>query len=254
MNETLAYKVLTAEQFMALEADRFEGAPIDITDGYIHLSSASQVTETVARHFAGQVGLIIAAIDLRALGGQVRWEISRNGQRFPHLYGRLAKAVVLAHGPVEWGSDGVVRLPAVTTDTASNAAEFELYDLKVEVVGPVGQRIYCGASLGDHFELHGEMLTLPPGQGFSIYSLAALLPLLPAKQRVTDPHDWMSTDSEVACPDPNCPTRFRITRLGKRRFTRSAVTATALPATALPNTALAGSSPPRESSGSGEGG
>jgi uncharacterized repeat protein (TIGR04076 family) len=107
-------------------------------------------------------------------------------------------------------------------------AEFELYDLRVEVVGPPGQPIYCGARLGDHFELEGEMLRLPPGQGFSIYSLAALLPLLPAKQRVTDPNDWMTSDAEIACPDPNCPTRFRITRLGKRRFIRSQVTATPL--------------------------
>ncbi len=106
--------------------------------------------------------------------------------------------------------------------------EFELYDLRVEVIGPHDQPIYCGARLGDYFELHGEMLMLPPGQGFSIYSLAALLPLLPAKQRTTDPNDWMSSDAEVACPDPNCRTRFRITRLGKRRFVRSQVTATAL--------------------------
>ena len=49
------------------------------------------------------------------------------------------------------------------------------------------------------------MLHLPPGQGFSIYSLAALLPLLPAKQRPRDPNDWMSTDAEVACPDPELP-------------------------------------------------
>jgi uncharacterized repeat protein (TIGR04076 family) len=103
---------------------------------------------------------------------------------------------------------------------------FELYDLRIEVVGPEDQPIYCGARLGDSFELQGEMLMLPPGQGFSIYSLSALLPLLAAKQRVTDPNDWMSTDAEVACPDPNCPTRFRITRLGKRRFIRSQVTAT----------------------------
>ena len=107
-------------------------------------------------------------------------------------------------------------------------AEFELYDLRIEVIGPPDRPIYCGARLGDYFELQGEMLRLPPGQGFSIYSLAALLPLLAAKQRITDPNDWMSTDAEVACPDPNCPTRFRITRLGKRRFTRSQVTATAL--------------------------
>jgi uncharacterized repeat protein (TIGR04076 family) len=103
-----------------------------------------------------------------------------------------------------------------------------LYDLRIEVIGPPDQPIYCGARLGDYFELQGEMLRLPPDQGFSIYSLAALLPLLPAKQRVSDPNDWMSTDAEIACPDPNCPTRFRITRLAKRRFIRSQVTATPL--------------------------
>jgi len=106
---------------------------------------------------------------------------------------------------------------------------FELYDLRVEVVGPPDRPIYCGARLGDYFEIEGEMLRLPPGQGFSLYSLAALLPLLPAKQRVTDPLDWMSTDAEVACPDPNCPTRFRILRTGKRRFLRSEVTAVPAP-------------------------
>ncbi len=102
---------------------------------------------------------------------------------------------------------------------------FELYDLRVEVVGPPDRTIYCGAKLGDYFELHGEVLRLPPGQGFSIYSLAAVLPLLPAKQRICDANDWMATDAEVACPDPNCPTRLRITRTGRRYFRRSAVTA-----------------------------
>jgi uncharacterized repeat protein (TIGR04076 family) len=105
---------------------------------------------------------------------------------------------------------------------------FELHDLRVEVVGPPDARIFCGAKLGDWFELRGEMLHLPPGQGFSIYSLAALLPLLPAKQRATHPNDWMSTDGEVACPDPNCPTRFRITRIGKRQFRHADVTAVPL--------------------------
>jgi uncharacterized repeat protein (TIGR04076 family) len=102
---------------------------------------------------------------------------------------------------------------------------FELHDLKVEVVAPAGARIYCGAKPGDFFELRGEMLHLPAGQGFSIYSLAALLPLLPAKQRPTHPNDWMSTDAEVACPDPNCPSRFRITRTGKRAFRHAETTA-----------------------------
>jgi len=121
--------------------------------------------------------------------------------------------------------------PSATPPTpAGSSPGFELYDLRVEVVGPPDKTIYCGAKLGDFFELHGEMLKFPPGQGFSLYSLAALLPLLPAKQRVTDPNDWMTSDAEVACPDPNCPTRFRITRTGRRYFKRSDTTAVALPA------------------------
>jgi uncharacterized repeat protein (TIGR04076 family) len=120
---------------------------------------------------------------------------------------------------------------------ARDAEGFELFDLRIEVVGPPGGKIYCGARLGDYFELQGEMLKLPPGQGFSIYSLAALLPLLPAKQRMTDPNDWMSTDAEVACPDPNCTTRFRITRSGRRRFRHSEVTATALGGETTPGAA-----------------
>jgi len=119
--------------------------------------------------------------------------------------------------------------PDLSPDKPRPAADdsFELYDLRVEVIAPAGACVLCGAKPGDHFELRGEMLHLPPGQAFSIYSLAALLPLLPAKQRATDANDWMSTDAEVACPDPNCPTRFRITRLGKRRFRHSETTAVA---------------------------
>jgi uncharacterized repeat protein (TIGR04076 family) len=108
---------------------------------------------------------------------------------------------------------------------------FDLFDLRVEVVAPPGARLYCGANVGDWFEVRGEMLHLPPGQGFSMYSLAALLPLLPAKQRPTHQNDWMTTDAEVACPDPNCPSRFRITRVGTRRFSHAEVTAVELPDT-----------------------
>jgi uncharacterized repeat protein (TIGR04076 family) len=105
---------------------------------------------------------------------------------------------------------------------------FELYDLRVEVVIPENGPVYCGAKPGDHFELRGEMLHLPPGQGFSIYSLASVLPLLAAKQRPTHPHDWMTTDAEIACPDPNCATRLRIKRLGLRRFSHAETTAVPL--------------------------
>jgi uncharacterized repeat protein (TIGR04076 family) len=113
--------------------------------------------------------------------------------------------------------------------TGSDDDSFTLHDLKVEVVAPPGAKLYCGARVGDYFELRGEMLYLPAGQGFSIYSLAAVLPLLPAKQRPTHPNDWMSTDAEVACPDPNCPSRLRITCTGVRRFSHAETTAVPLP-------------------------
>jgi len=106
---------------------------------------------------------------------------------------------------------------------------FELWDLRVEAVVPAGTNACCGARDGDYFELRGEMLTLPPGQGFSIYSIAAVLPLLAAKQRPTHANDWMTSDSEVACPDPICPSRLRIRRMSLRRFRRSETTATPLP-------------------------
>ena len=106
---------------------------------------------------------------------------------------------------------------------------FELYDLRVEVTAPEGGPIYCGAKPGDYFEMRGEMIHFPPGQGFSIYSLAALLPLLPAKQRPTHRNDWMTSDAEVACPDPNCSTRLRITRTGLSRFSHAQTTAVPLP-------------------------
>jgi uncharacterized repeat protein (TIGR04076 family) len=105
---------------------------------------------------------------------------------------------------------------------------FELFDLRVEVVIPDNGPVYCGAKPGDYFELQGEMLYLPPGQGLSIYSLASVLPLLAAKQRPTHAHDWMTTDSDIACPDPNCSTRLRIRRTGLRRFSHAATTAVPL--------------------------
>jgi len=100
---------------------------------------------------------------------------------------------------------------------------FWLYDLKVETV--IGDRPpVCRHVEGESFRVEGENLVFEAGQRVSMYALAALLPLLPAKQRETDPHDWMSTDAEVACPDPHCGGRFRITRMGKRRFSHAQTT------------------------------
>jgi uncharacterized protein (DUF952 family) len=74
-----AYKILTAGQC----------APIDIEDGYIHLSTAEQVAETAAKHFAGLSDLVLAEVDLEVLGDTVHWEPSRGGQLFPHVYGTI---------------------------------------------------------------------------------------------------------------------------------------------------------------------
>lgn len=109
---TTAYKVLTAEQMAALERDgSFAGAPVDLADGFIHLSTAAQLTETVDKHFAGQSDLHVAAVDLASFAEALRWEESRGGQMFPHLYAPLALETVIAYSPLERGADGTVRLP-----------------------------------------------------------------------------------------------------------------------------------------------
>lgn len=112
MTPTVAYKVLTAVQLATLEHDgRFDGAPIDLADGYVHLSTADQLAGTVDRHFAGQDDLHLAAVDLEALGPAIRWEEARGGALFPHLYGPLTLATVIAYGPLEHHADGSIKLP-----------------------------------------------------------------------------------------------------------------------------------------------
>ncbi len=106
LREALAYKVLTAEQFAALQAGAFEGAPVDVADGYVHLSTAAQLKGTLLKHFAGQAGLVVARVELARLGDAVRWELSRGGEEFPHLYGRLTMDAVVAYGEVSWTTDG----------------------------------------------------------------------------------------------------------------------------------------------------
>lgn len=98
-----------------------------------------------------------------------------------------------------------------------------MWDLRVETVGDADSMV-CDHTPGDYFTVSGENLLLPPGQAYSMYALAAILPLLPAKQRMTDTNDWMTTDAEIACPDPHCGARFRITRTGKSVFRHSETT------------------------------
>ena len=92
----LAYKILTADQWALFQTDGvFTGAPVDLADGYIHMSTAEQLNETLAKHFAGQSGLVIATIDLSQLGDALKWEVSRGGALFPHYYGALPMAAVI---------------------------------------------------------------------------------------------------------------------------------------------------------------
>lgn len=107
-----AYKVLTAAQMRELEqVGTFAGAPVDLADGYIHLSTAAQIEETVAKHFAGQTDLHIAAVDLEALGDAVKWEPSRGRALFPHVYAALPLSAVIAYGPLRREANGRIKLP-----------------------------------------------------------------------------------------------------------------------------------------------
>jgi beta-hydroxylase len=91
-----AFKILTAEQWAQFEADGvFRGAPVDLADGYIHLSAADQLQGTLDKHFAGQQDLVIAEVDLGLLGEAIRWEVSRGGALFPHCYADLPLSAVL---------------------------------------------------------------------------------------------------------------------------------------------------------------
>lgn len=99
---------------------------------------------------------------------------------------------------------------------------FTLYDLRVDVIAS-DRPMVCNHRAGDWFALSGENLRFPDGQTFPLYPLAALLPILPAKQRMTHPADWMTTDTDIACPDPHCGARFRITRTGTRTFSHGEV-------------------------------
>jgi uncharacterized repeat protein (TIGR04076 family) len=109
--------------------------------------------------------------------------------------------------------------------TPGSERRFTLYDLRVEIVAvKPGMEAICNHHVGDYFEVSGENISIPAGKTFSMYALAAVLPLLPAKQRVTDEHDWMSSDDRVMCPDPQCEAVMRIVRTGVREFRTEDVT------------------------------
>ena len=91
-----AFKIFTAAQWAQFEADGvFHGAPVDLADGYIHLSATDQLQGTLNKHFAGQDGLVIAEVNLAQLGETIVWEESRGGALFPHIYGPLPMDAII---------------------------------------------------------------------------------------------------------------------------------------------------------------
>jgi uncharacterized protein (DUF952 family) len=110
--ETTIYKIAPRTLWDKAEAEgRFSGAPVDHADGFIHFSTAMQVAETAARHFKGTDDLVLVAVDTAALGDQLRYEPSRGGQLFPHLYGVLALDAVQWVRPLPLGPDGAHQFP-----------------------------------------------------------------------------------------------------------------------------------------------
>jgi uncharacterized protein (DUF952 family) len=102
------YKILKAQEWAAAKAQgRFDGSAVDLKDGYIHLSGADQVRETGRLHFKGQTDLVLVVLDAQALGPALRWEPSRAGALFPHLYSALDPALALEVRPLALDADGV---------------------------------------------------------------------------------------------------------------------------------------------------
>ena len=108
----LIYKIMSLQQWsIAQEAGVFKGAEVDLVDGYIHFSTATQVGETLSKHFAGQSNLVLLSVAVDSLGEDLRWEPSRGGQLFPHLYGELPCEKVVACNELELDKSGKHMLP-----------------------------------------------------------------------------------------------------------------------------------------------
>ncbi|WP_041527085.1 DUF952 domain-containing protein [Paracoccus aminophilus] len=102
----LIYKVFRETEYRSfVEAGRTWGAPVDLADGYIHISTAEQLASTLAKHFAGEEGLHLLALESETLA-PLKWEVSRGGALFPHLYRELLAADVLWARPLPLGPDG----------------------------------------------------------------------------------------------------------------------------------------------------
>ncbi len=108
----IIYKICSRDEWeSATREGRFRGSQIDVTDGFIHFSTAAQVRETAAKHFAGQDGLVLIAVAAEQIGEQLKWEPSRGGDIFPHLYSDLPVGAVVNVSQLPIGPDGNHRFP-----------------------------------------------------------------------------------------------------------------------------------------------
>lgn len=113
MTDLFAYKILTRDQYDQLKTDGvFKGAPVDLADGYIHMSTREQAAETAARHFADQDNLVMVMIDLAPFGETLKWEESRGGALFPHLYDDLPLSAVAGKVVLRLNEQGKHLFPA----------------------------------------------------------------------------------------------------------------------------------------------
>jgi len=104
-----AYKLVDRNEWAAArEVGAYGGSAVDRADGYIHMSTAGQLAETARRHYAGRSDLLLVTVDVASLGAEVRWEASRGGALFPHLYGPLPLSAVLAERALSVGADGAM--------------------------------------------------------------------------------------------------------------------------------------------------
>ena len=101
----VVYKIVPSSLWPT-QGETFAGAPVDLADGFVHFSTEAQVAETAARHFAGEDDLLLVAVEAARLGGALKWEASRGGDLFPHLYGALPLSAVLSTRPLPLGGDG----------------------------------------------------------------------------------------------------------------------------------------------------
>ena len=112
MQNRMILKIVSRDEWaVATEAGTFRGAEIDLQDGYIHFSSVDQAAETAAKHFAGRDDLLLVAVNEKKLGNSIRWEASRGGQLFPHLYAELKVDLVEQVWELPLGKDGFHRFP-----------------------------------------------------------------------------------------------------------------------------------------------